>query len=117
MSSAPRLWKFRLQHTWEAAESILEFTHDYDWNRFAADKKTRHAVIWDLTILGEAARHVPDAVVQGYPDVPWTKIRGMRNHVTHGYDRVDLSIVWKVLTDELSPLIPRLRAIHDEVQE
>jgi len=102
---------------WEAAESILAFTKDLDWDQFAADKKTQHAVVWNLTVLGEAARHVPDSVIQSYPDVPWAKIRGMRNHITHGYDRIQLTIVWNVVTNELAPLIARLRAIHDEVEE
>jgi uncharacterized protein with HEPN domain len=101
---------------WEAAESILEFTQGLDEEAFGADKKTQHAVVWDLAVLGEAARHVPDAVTQRYPDVPWSKIPGMRNHITHGYDRIDADIVWRVVAVELRPLIDRLKVIHQEVE-
>jgi uncharacterized protein with HEPN domain len=65
-------------------------------------------------ILGEAARHVPDDVTQGYPDIPWPQMRGMRNHIVHGYDQIDLEIVWNVVTMELPPLVPRLEKMLQE---
>jgi uncharacterized protein with HEPN domain len=73
-----------------------------------------HAIAWNLTVLGEAARHVPDDVVNAHPAIPWAQIRGMRNHIVHGYDRIDLEIVWTVATAELPPLVPHLENMLQE---
>lgn len=37
-----------------------------------------------LQILGEAARALPEDVRAMAPDVPWSKIIGMRNILVHG---------------------------------
>jgi uncharacterized protein with HEPN domain len=38
------------------------------------------------------------------PDVPWRDIRDMGNFLRHEYDRVDLAVVWRTVTDDLPPL-------------
>ncbi len=35
----------------------------------------------------------------------------MRNRLTHGYDAVDLDILWVVIQDDLLPLIDQLQII------
>jgi len=75
---------------------------------------TMHAIAWNVTVLGEAARHVPDEVTSRYPEIPWPQIRGMRNHIVHGYDRIDLGIVWTVVNVELPPLIAHLERMLQE---
>jgi len=35
----------------------------------------------------------------------------MRNRLIHGYDRVDLDIVWSVVAADLHPLLARLETI------
>lgn len=36
---------------------------------------------------------------------------GMRNILSHKYDRVDYEIVWRVVIDELPKLIPQLERL------
>lgn len=35
------------------------------------------------------------------PDIPWTKMAGMRDVLIHNYMGVDLKTVWKVATERL----------------
>jgi uncharacterized protein with HEPN domain len=44
-----------------------------------------------LQIIGEAARTLPDDVRAMAPDIPWTKMIGMRNILVHGYCLVRLN--------------------------
>ncbi len=76
-----------------------------------------YAISWALMAIGEAARHVPAQVELVYPEIPWAKIRGMRNHIVHGYDRIKVAIVWEVVTRDLPPLVPHLERILKEAIE
>jgi uncharacterized protein with HEPN domain len=75
------------------------------------DRVLSLAAVRLLEILGEAARRVPPEVQQSHPDIPWSQIIRMRNRLIHGYDRVDLDIVWSVVAADLPPLLARLEAI------
>ena len=88
-----------------------------DYEQFCADSKTTKAVVWNLITIGEAAAYVPETVRQTHLEVPWRQIRGMRNRIVHGYDTVDLEIVWKAVRDELPPLVPALERILEETTE
>jgi uncharacterized protein with HEPN domain len=70
-----------------------------------ADRVLSLAVVRLLEILGEAARRVPSETQQMHPSIPWSFIIGMRNRLIHGYDRVDLDIVWSVVVADLPPLV------------
>ena len=51
-----------------------------------------------IEIIGEAAAHLIPATRQIIPELPFRKMRGMRNVVAHDYANVDLKIVWEVAT-------------------
>lgn len=43
------------------------------------------ALLYNLQTLAEATQHLPDALKQQYPDIPWRRIAGFRNIVVHEY--------------------------------
>jgi uncharacterized protein with HEPN domain len=67
-----------------------------------------------LEIIGEAAGRVPEGVRARHPEIPWPQIVGLRNRLIHGYDSVDLDILWQVVTGDLPPLITSLESIIAE---
>ena len=71
---------------------------------FAGDKKTINAVIRSLEVLGEATKHIPTSFRKKYPDIPWSKMAGMRDVLIHDYMGVDLMTVWKVSQERLPEL-------------
>lgn len=46
-----------------------------------------------------------------YPEIPWGRIVGMRNRLIHGYYDINLTIVWRTVTQELPGLIGELEKI------
>jgi uncharacterized protein with HEPN domain len=64
-----------------------------------------------LQIIGEAVRGLPDDVRDRMPEVPWTKIMGMRHILVHDYFAVDTDIVWDVVEGELPQLKSKIEAL------
>lgn len=68
------------------------------------DEKTLYAVLHALQYIGEAVGRLPSEVTDLAPDVPWTKIRAMRNLIAHDYAGIDPAIVWRTIRDRLPEL-------------
>ncbi|WP_199200506.1 HepT-like ribonuclease domain-containing protein [Alkalicaulis satelles] len=81
---------------------------------FKADLKTQHAVARCVEIIGEAAKHVPEAVRERAPDTPWRDIIGARNVLAHAYARVDPAILWALVNRELAVMERSLSALLDK---
>jgi uncharacterized protein with HEPN domain len=46
-----------------------------------------------------------------YSHIPWMAMRGTRNRVIHGYDTVQLDIIWDIAQDDLPSLVNELQKI------
>lgn len=57
-----------------------------------------------LQIIGEAARAIPEDIRALAPDVPWSKIVGMRHILVHDYFGIDVDLVWHVVEKDLPEL-------------
>jgi len=89
-----------------ACAEVEEFTRGMDFESFVADKKTVNAVIRSLEVLGEATKHIPTSFRRKHPEIPWSKMAGMRDVLIHDYMGVDLRTVWNVVKERLPELTP-----------
>jgi len=64
-----------------------------------------------VEIVGEAATRVSVEGRERWQSIPWRGIVGLRNRLVHGYDAVDMDVLWSVVRDDLPPLIVELRRI------
>lgn len=48
------------------------------------------------------------------PAVPWHNMRGMRNHIAHGYFDIELDLVWDTVQKALPELLNHLDFIRPE---
>lgn len=109
-----RPWESRLRDIIDAIRKIERYTRGMSRAAFAADDRTIDAVVRNLIVLGEASRHIPPAVETRHTEVPWEKMRGIRNVVVHEYFGVDAEILWQTARDDLPPLLPLLeRVLHE----
>jgi uncharacterized protein with HEPN domain len=96
-----------LDHAREAVALVQGRTRvDLDSDRTVTLALTRL-----VEIVGEAANRVPELTQRQHASIPWRQIIGMRNRIIHGYDSVDLDILWDVIAGDLPPLIEDLTAI------
>jgi uncharacterized protein with HEPN domain len=103
--------KVYLEDMLEAIGRIREYIEGYDQTRLAEDRRTFDAVVRNLEILGEAAKHVPDDVRSLAPEVEWRRIAGLRDVLIHGYFHIALKVIWEVVQVHLNPLEESLRQL------
>ncbi len=68
-----------------------------------------------LQIIGEAARALPDEVRVLAPDIPWSKVIGMRNILVHGYFQIDTEIVWNAVQRDVPELKAAVQKLLDNL--
>jgi uncharacterized protein with HEPN domain len=97
-----------LDHIVEAIERAISYIDDIrDFESFQRDRRSQDAIIRNIEIIGEAVSRIDDSspdFIAGYPDVPWAKMRGMRNVMIHEYFSVNVRIVWATVRDDLPEL-------------
>ncbi len=99
--------KHMLDHAREAVEMVVGKTQA----DLAQHRMLELALIRLVEIIGEAATRVGSEMKSSNPQVPWREIIGMRNRLTHGYDTVDLKVLWDTIAEDLPPLITDLDKI------
>jgi uncharacterized protein with HEPN domain len=104
-----------LDHMQQAAVDACGFVEGMSKDDCLADRRTQQAVIMSLIIIGEAATKVMDRYAEfgaRFPEVPWRSMRGMRNHIAHGYFDINLDVVWETVQTALPELLERLSFVR-----
>ena len=69
-----------------------------------ADEKTLYAVLHALQYIGEAVSRLPVDITNLAPQVPWQKIKAMRNLIAHDYAGIEAAAVWQTVEHRLPEL-------------
>ena len=69
--------------------------------------------------IGEAYKKI-DAMTDGellplYPSIPWKAVKGIRDHIAHGYFEIDADIIYETIKNDLSPLLEATRFFLNKV--
>jgi uncharacterized protein with HEPN domain len=91
-----------------AAHLIQTFIAGMAKDDFLADQKTQSAVLHQLTILGEAVKRLSRTFRDHHPILPWALMSGMRDHLIHGYDTVDLDEVWNTVSQDIPEVLTKI---------
>jgi uncharacterized protein with HEPN domain len=97
----------------EMAHDAEDFSANLDREQFLEDRKTQHACILNLLIMGEcSARILKEQPVFAdlSPYLPYRNMKGMRNHIAHGFSTLDLETIWATLDQFLPNVIATLPA-------
>lgn len=95
----------------KAASLILDFARGSSLEELAANQMRLSAVLYQIVIIGEAARRVSPPLRQAHQEVPWADIIGMRSVLVHECDGVVASEVWQVIQRDLNELVPKIEAL------
>ena len=70
--------------------------------------KTLAADCMLIEAIGEGIKRIDERTHQQLlphrPEIPWKAVKGMRDHIAHGYFDINTDLVWDVVKNDLAPL-------------
>ena len=94
----------RLKHIINAIENIKSFIAEKTEVEFYNNPILFHAVVNNLSIIGEASYKLTQEFIDQHPETPWKHMINMRHFLVHGYYQVSKKIVWDTISNDLDPL-------------
>ena len=88
-----------------SARLAQSYVQGIEENDFLSETRLQDSVIRRLEVIGEAAGRISTQFREQHPEIPWHDMIGMRNRMIHGYDDVDLEIVWNTVQRRLPELL------------
>lgn len=105
-------------HIAEAVERIKRWTEGISPEEFRDDELRQSAITRQLEIIGEATSRLTAEFLQTHADIlPWKAMKNMRNVLIHGYDEVDIDIVWTTATQDIPGIHAPLQDLLSEVAD
>jgi uncharacterized protein with HEPN domain len=89
----------------------------FSYEQFERSRLVQDAVMREITIIGEAARHISSSLKKANPEIPWSSIIGMRNILIHEYFEIDVPEVWKTVQADLPVLKMQLSQVVRSMKE
>lgn len=99
----------------QAAAQAVDFLSGLSRAEFLSDTRTQMAVSMALVIMGESVARIiklSPHIADDHPEVPWMKIKAMRNLVAHDYFELEFEVVWKTVQEDLPQLLSQLHALR-----
>lgn len=102
-----------LSHVKESIKTLMEWNKDVvDVNELPKSTQGMQLLTADCMLIQAICEGIKqiDNRTNGEllplrPDIPWKQVKGMRDHIAHGYFDIDTDAIWFVITKELQPLL------------
>lgn len=91
---------------------ILDSVKNVDDKDFKSNRLIIDATIRRLEVIGEAVKNIPESFREKNQEIPWKKIAGMRDILTHAYFGVNTDRILEVIKKDLVPLKKEMEKIR-----
>jgi uncharacterized protein with HEPN domain len=95
----------------DAADQASRLADGITAEELEQDRQRRDALLWNFTVLGEAAAGFPTRPRPGFPDVRWQQPTRLRNRVVHGYWSIDVEVLHTPAAEQLPQFVRDLRRV------
>ncbi len=107
-----RDWLLYLDDLIESAEKIQRFLKGKAFEGFARDELLFDAVLFNLEVIGEAVKMLPEEAKSAVPEGDWTGPARMRDLIAHHYFAVESQIVWEAATQHVPQILEHAKQIR-----
>lgn len=106
----------RLRDIISSANLVVHHSGGRDANALAAEDGPRDATLFRVAVVCEAAPHLPADIQALAPEIPWRKVRNMRNEIVHGYWQIDYNAVIDTIAEDLPTLAAAVQRLLSLVE-
>lgn len=71
---------------------------------FDTDIDSKEIVAFNLLQIGELAKKLTQNFILEYPEIPWRLVKGMRDHIVHGYSTIDFEVIYNTADENIKEL-------------
>jgi len=104
-----------LQDIIKALQATMASAMDITYEEFMRDKHRFGFVKDQIQTMGEAstAKNIPQNIKEQYEHlkIPWKTMINMRNTLIHEYDRINYPSVWKMITQIVPEILPKVQTM------
>ena len=68
-----------------------------------------------MELVGESVKRVPQNFRDAYPEIPWRKIAGMRDVISHAYEDLAYEVLWDAVEMNFPEVLSDLERILAEI--
>jgi len=91
-----------------SARKALRYIQELSQDEFLGSTLHQDAVFRQLEVIGEATKRLSIQVREQNPSIPWRRMARLRDTLIHEYDRIDVELVWRIVQEELPPLVDKI---------
>ena len=102
--------QFYLTHVLESLKKILDYS-SVEQDEFLRSSLRIEASIRQLEVMCEAIARLSTEFLMGHPQVPWRRIKGLRDIINHDFMDVDHRLLWETTRKDLPDLHRRIKSI------
>ena len=91
----------RVEHMHLALARLAEVFARITRDTFVEGNDAAEVILYNLTILGEAANNVSREYCAAHPEVDFKDMAGLRHRLIHGYANIDMDRIWFILLTDV----------------
>lgn len=93
-------------------DAVLKYTDNITYDEFQNNNNMMvEACVFNLSQIGELTNKLDKEYMNEYSDIPWFKIKGLRNRIVHDYEGVNLKLIWEIIDRDIKILREQLLKI------
>ncbi len=105
-----------IEHILESIIAIEEFSKNISKKELGSNRLIQSATVKEIEIIGEATKNLSLNFREKYPEVPWNKIAGTRDKLSHHYFGIDIGIIWDVIKEDIPVLKKQIQKIRKDLE-
>jgi len=112
-----RDWLLYLDDLIESAEKIQRFLKGKAFDGFSSDELLFDAVLFNLEVIGEAVKKLPEEAKSAVPEADWSGPARLRDLIAHHYFAVESQIVWETATEHVPRILVHAKLLRERFDD